>query len=178
MITFRAGSAHKYQGGQIFQVKQVVEHEDYDPFMTNFDFSLVELTKPIQFTQTMKAIRLPSAEYIVRDGSTALVSGWGNTQTSENQDWLRAAEIFVVDNQKCRELYAVDGYVITDNMLCAGLYEGGKDSCQGDSGGPIIQNGQLIGVVSWGKGCALRGFPGVYARTNYVRDWVKQVTGI
>ena len=62
-------------------------------------------------------------------------------------------------------------------MFCAG--EAGKDSCQGDSGGPItnIDNTTLIGIVSWGSGCALATKPGVYARIGNpdIHDFILSV---
>lgn len=67
-------------------------------------------------------------------------------------------------------------------MLCAGYKEGGKDSCSGDSGGPLsIVNDDdirtLIGVVSWGGGCAQPKYVGVYARVTSVRTWIREITG-
>lgn len=42
------------------------------------------------------------------------------------------------------------------------------DACQGDSGGPMVKevNGQFInvGFTSWGYGCAMEAYPGVWAR--------------
>ena len=50
-------------------------------------------------------------------------------------------------------------------MVCAGVPGGGKDSCSGDSRGPMVlkKSGELVGIVSWGTGCAKPGYPGVYA---------------
>eukprot|EP01083_Nonionella_stella_P111039 325486_1 len=59
---------------------------------------------------------------------------------------------------------------ITDNMLCA--RGNNKDSCQGDSGGPLVDGDVLVGVVSWGIGCADPSFPGVYARVSRAADWI------
>lgn len=79
----------------------------------------------------------------------------------------------VTDRETCRSQYGAGE--ITDNMVCAGLDEGGKDACQGDSGGPLVdEQGTLVGVVSWGQGCAQAGFSGVYARVGSFVEWIGQ----
>jgi hypothetical protein len=61
-------------------------------------------------------------------------------------------------------------------MVCAGDGNGGEDSCQGDSGGPLIMTNdqgeyELIGIVSWGYGCAEAAYPGVYSRIFTKKQW-------
>ena len=74
----------------------------------------------------------------------------------------------IVSNKSCNGLAAYSG-AITDQMICAGFPEGGKDSCQGDSGGPLVvpdQAGGFVqaGIVSFGEGCGRPNKYGVYTR--------------
>ena len=60
-------------------------------------------------------------------------------------------------------------------MMCAGSE--GLDSCQRDSGGPLTCDGDdavHCGIVSWGYGCGVAGFPGVYTETAMFRDWIEE----
>ena len=91
-------------------------------------------------------------------------------------DTCQYVRVPAITNAACNSDYGAGS--ITDSMICAGYPGvGGKDACQGDSGGPFVCNdgGKAVvaGVVSWGNGCALADYPGVYARTTYVLDWIK-----
>jgi trypsin len=87
---------------------------------------------------------------------------------------LQKVDVPLVSPAMCDKGYPGE---ITNTMICAGLEEGGKDSCQGDSGGPLVvtdNNNQkvLVGVVSWGYGCARPGQYGVYSKVNAAYDWI------
>merc|ERR1712062_157935 len=83
---------------------------------------------------------------------------------------LRMVSVPYVDDATCDSAYGSYGGIVADVMLGAG--EAGKDSCQGDSGGPMTFNGQHVGIVSWGVGCARAGFPGVYGQTDAMYDFI------
>ncbi|CAM4641056.1 unnamed protein product [Lepidochelys kempii] len=71
---------------------------------------------------------------------------------------------------------------LTQNMVCAGLEEGGRDACQGDSGGPLQCQAPRgspwyqVGIVSWGRGCGRPQRPGVYTRVANYRAWMDEAT--
>lgn len=73
----------------------------------------------------------------------------------------------VMSYENCQENYGED---LTIHMMCA--MSPMHDSCQGDSGGPLVYDGKLIGVVSWGIGCARPQYPGVYAKVSAMHDWI------
>ncbi|KAL5279431.1 hypothetical protein ACFFRR_003820 [Megaselia abdita] len=174
----RVGSSEAAKGGEMIQVAKIVQHKQFNYSSVDYDYSLLELSQEINFDDTKQAIKLPEGDEGDTDGVVVKVSGWGNTQSSESRSWLREAEVPLVNSDLCSKKYEKYGG-ITPRMICAGYMEGGKDACQGDSGGPLFTNdGVLIGVVSWGYGCARPDFPGVYSRVSAARKWIKENSGV
>lgn len=130
----RIGSSSNDKGGTLHKIKRIVQHKKFSPITIDFDFSLLKLADKIEFSDTTQPIALPGVRDRVRDNTTCLVTGWGDTQSpDESWDELRGAEVPIVNQQKCSEAYSSFND-ITPRMLCAGFDKGGKDACQGDSG--------------------------------------------
>lgn len=106
------------------------------------------------------------------------VSGWGTLSAGGSQPTvLHSVNVPGITNDACKARYCSSR--ITNQMLCAGnLANGGVDSCQGDSGGPLTYDvagrTTVVGVVSWGIGCASAGYPGVYARVTESLAWINE----
>ena len=104
-------------------------------------------------------------------GSPEEITGWGATAASGpgsgGSDTLRVATVPIVADSSCAADYGA--YFNSSTMVCAGYPQGGIDTCFGDSGGPMqapLQGGgyRLVGITSWGSGCAQPNAPGVYTR--------------
>merc|ERR1712226_344231 len=156
-------------------VAEIMIHPKYRKWTTNNDYGIIRLANPVNFTNEVSPACLPadlSAKYV---GVLATATGWGTLSSGGNQPTaLHGVDVTVMTNKECDE--ANGG--ITKSMICAA--DSGKDSCQGDSGGPLVtpENGHqtLIGITSWGYGCADEGYPGVYARVTRGMDWILENT--
>ncbi|XP_056645188.1 trypsin-like [Diorhabda sublineata] len=178
-INIRAGSALSNSGGQTSSVSSYIIHPDFaDDETYDNDIALLYLATAIT-TSTASAATLPESGEEVADNVTVILSGWGLTSESGSvSTQLLEVEVPTVNSETCRTIYSSINNV-TDNMFCAGLLgTGGKDTCTGDSGGPVELDGTIIGIVSWGTGCARAEYPGVYTKVSNYIDWITENTGI
>lgn len=167
-------------------VAEIIIHPGWNTDTNDNDLALLRLTTPIDARAAGGGGVLPiQYSAIVPDNIGALVgelstiTGWGNTLPNppggtNYPQRLREVEVPVISNTDCAGAYAN----LTDNMICAAVPEGGKDSCQGDSGGPMVffnddaGEWQQIGIVSFGRGCADASYPGVYTRVSRYVGWI------
>jgi trypsin len=161
---------------QTRQVVQIIIHPSYDtPVDTENDIAILKVSAPFNFTPEVQPVILPDLNFAPT--AVATVAGWGDlTEGGSSPVVLMKVDVPYVEDAPCNASYATVNLVVTETMVCYG--EGGKDSCQGDSGGPIVCGADktLCGIVSWGRGCARPGFPGVYTETSYYREWIREVT--
>ena len=141
----------------------------------NNDIAIFKLATTIPTSSTISYVSLPAAGSDPAAGSSSTVAGWGATsEGGASSSTLRYVDVPIVSRATCQSQYGTSS--ITTNMVCAAETAGGQDSCQGDSGGPLVPTGSktLIGVVSFGNGCARRGYAGVYTRVSTQLSFINQ----
>ncbi|XP_006897344.1 PREDICTED: kallikrein-1 [Elephantulus edwardii] len=166
---------------QYAQVSLDIQHPQYNvshmknPFNEDqYDYSddimLLRLKEPVQLTDTVQVLELPTKP--PEEGSVCIASGWGSLDPNGTMypDELQCLNLEVKSNEVCAEAYA---HLIADSMLCAKAPRG-KDTCVGDSGGPLLCDGMLQGITSWGSSpCAARYMPAVFTRVYAYNDWIR-----
>ncbi|XP_039307262.1 soluble guanylate cyclase 89Da [Solenopsis invicta] len=166
------------------RIKSATVHENYNSYSFNNDIAIIEMDEPVSINGIVRTACLPEDKMIDYTGALATVVGWGRTgETKPVSDELRKVNLPILSREECDQA----GYAknrITENMFCAGYIlhpegaEGGRDACFGDSGGPLHVKGiygqlEVVGIVSWGRGCGRPNFPGIFTKlTNYI-GWLK-----
>jgi secreted trypsin-like serine protease len=170
---------------EVLKICAISVHEDYNWKNYDYDFVLYKLCRGSYLAKKGKVVpikinrkkRLPTYQQVLT------ATGWGYTSNSpvSKPDELQMVNVNYIDTVSCTTSpFKYSKNDITKSMMCAGaLAGGGRDSCKADSGGPLVIQGNkkknhlLVGVVSWGEGCADPDYPGVYGRVSYVIDWIE-----
>ncbi|XP_063164813.1 acrosin-like [Candoia aspera] len=164
-------------------IKNLVEHQQYKRKTHFNDVALMELSQPVNCSDYIQPACLPDMDVEVSSLTHCYVSGWGVTDVSKptvTSDILQEAKVNLIPTTTCNST-AWYNTKIHYNNLCAGHEQGGIDTCQGDSGGPLMCREQrserfwVVGVTSWGSGCAKAMKPGIYSSTQHFLDWIKDL---
>jgi trypsin len=170
--------------GTVYSNRNEIPHPSFnsDGIITNFDIMLVFLEGNMLVNNTW--VKLNSNVSVPVVNQSVTVMGWGKTDINDvfnaGSDVLMNVEVNIVPNDECQQSEAYGqsySNLVTENVLCA--RDVGQDSCQGDSGGPLIVRGNdvstdvQIGIVSYGIGCAMEQFPGIYARISKAYNWIE-----
>jgi secreted trypsin-like serine protease len=177
------------RGTNEHQVSAIIVSPSYEGGIN--DIALIQITGQFDLTDPgIEPVALPLAldgdEFPVLNDDI-LVSGWGEQQGYQEGNYptmLRKATLDVLAAPLSDDC---GGYESGDwnyrYEMCVGVTEGGRDTCQGDSGGPYVAlnldgdgdgstEPTLVGVTSWGNGCADVGYPGFASRVSAYVDWM------
>uniref|UniRef100_A0A3Q2QMA4 Vitamin K-dependent protein C n=1 Tax=Fundulus heteroclitus TaxID=8078 RepID=A0A3Q2QMA4_FUNHE len=190
VICLGDSDVHQLTASPSLNATAIHVHPEYNnPDSLNYDndIALIKLQDPVTFDASIMPLCLPAEDDTYDTGIMGMVSGFGVTDKGAKRfltNKLKYVHVPVEDQEICRKsLKRRPGTrtpTLTNNMFCAGMPDGGKDSCQGDSGSAFTlqsENGRFwaAGIVSWGVKCGQRGTYGFYTKVaNYV-DWINKI---
>lgn len=177
------GGSEIYDGTRV-SVKNVVTPGRYDPYEYRYDFMIIILSRDAPDGSGYMLVNMN--ERIPIEGSAVRAVGYGLMAEDDyisDTGKLRQVDVPVVSSRVCRKAYESIVTVDEEVHVCAGYSEGNCDACQGDSGGPLMQYDRkgrpvIVGLTSFGEGCARPRFPGVYTRTNIFRKLLSDIDNV
>ncbi|MDQ2701062.1 MAG: serine protease, partial [Actinomycetota bacterium] len=160
-------------GGEELNIAGVDVAANYQPLdggsTGENDWGLIALSSPS--SRPILKVAGPDERSLWKTGRSATVAGFGNiVQDGAASPTLKEIQsVPLLADSVCTAPDSYGTSFFVANMLCAGITQGGTGTCQGDSGGPLTvpaDGGErrIIGVVSWGDGCAKPNKPTVYTR--------------
>ncbi|XP_053615634.1 trypsin CFT-1-like [Plodia interpunctella] len=174
----RAGTATRNSSGFIFEILHAINHPNFDNMTLDSDITVVRLATQLTYSPTIQQATIIAPGFEFPANIPVKYIGWGLTSSTgqaSHADVLQEAEVLTVDRSVCAQTYLSlpSPRNITGNMICSGLLGvGGRGACTDDAGGPLYYLNIVIGVISWGQGCALPDFPGVSTNVAAFTNWI------
>jgi len=174
---FIVGRHKKYSNDgtdQVFTASHILVHESYKG--NDNDIVMIKINGRVKLNNYARTACLPSNGESFDGQRNCWVSGWGTLSFGgSGPRTLNAVSVPIVPLSTCKKAY----WGVGAFNICGGFAQGGKDSCQGDSGGPYVckkpgQNWKVVGIVSYGDGCAKPGKYGVYSNVAYFYSWIQR----
>jgi secreted trypsin-like serine protease len=175
-------------GQQVKVDRLVASIPPFQPSSKAYDALLLHLADAVK----VDSIDLNEDPAIEDSANTNLtIAGWGTTSyLGKPSDVLLEADISTRAFTGCQSEYGHSRHTLPPTSFCAAGHmpaqrvdettgDSVADACQGDSGGGAFRldertgRYQLVGIVSWGIGCGLDAYPGVYTRSSAISKWVK-----
>ncbi|XP_057244763.1 acrosin-like [Malurus melanocephalus] len=167
------------------RIRQLLVHEEYEAATAWNNIALLELERPVECSDYIQLACVPDSTLAVPELRTCYIAGWRPSPDSAGNPrlLLQEAKVRLIDVQLCNSSRWYGGAVHPQD-LCAGYPRGGIDTCQGDTGGPLVCKDNvgdyfwLVGLTSWGRGCAGAKRPGIYTSVQHYHTWIQVQMGL
>ncbi|CAF1330072.1 unnamed protein product [Adineta steineri] len=173
--------------GQRVLASKIYMHPRWNTVTKENDIAILKLKKAISFGgSNIAKLCLPAisgfdATNFPSPNTNLVAIGWGSMESDgPTSDVLRQVTVQSVSDQVQKCSNSINN---VDLQFCAAVDGGGKDTCQGDSGGPLMyyssvyQQWMIAGITSYGQGCGLSNYAGIYTRASVYISWIKQIVG-
>lgn len=153
------------------------------------DIALFKLDRKVEFNGAIRPACLPEES---TTPAAAIVTGWGEIEfNGERSNVLMKVDLNVVPHNECNRIFnstivnssdklSLYKGIEDESQMCA--HKESQDACRDDSGGPIqiyhkihYCSYTVVGVTSFGIGCATPEVPGVYTRVYHYLDWIERI---
>ena len=174
---------------EIIPVTKIIVHEKFNRIKLENDIAIIKLSTSIKFRPGLSPICLPSLPSPKLDFVT--IAGWGcvheRCRSREIPTILREAVLPVIPNDVAMCWFMRDSvtkgvaeYIPGKLFIVGGDDSGMKSTCKGDSGSPVSRINaltgrfEIIGIVSWSKGCGRNFRPSVWTRVENYLPWIRK----
>ncbi|NXI14529.1 ACRO protein, partial [Irena cyanogastra] len=166
---------------EVFQIKQLLKHPAYNVATASNNIALLELDRPVECSDYIQLGCVPDSSLAVPELKTCYIAGWRAAPDSAE------AKPALTQPQSGAFPWESEGIHGNpwDGMGRAQRWHSPDPSllAQGDIGGPLVCKDNvgdyfwLVGLASWGKGCARARRPGIFTSTQHFHSWIRAHAG-